>query len=215
MIGIIFETASPFDTPKRMAELLTWLKDARELRRLHPILIIAVFIVVFLEIHPFQDGNGRLSRVLTTLLLLQAGYSYVSYSSLETVIEHNKEAYYLALRQTQGTIRIDTPNWQPWLLFFIRALQQQKRNLGIKIEREKLVIAALPDLAIMIWSKRQGLARTLSKNISATMLQRSYWCSMVGVDRHGTPCCNIKKCCKIPSSSYLLTTHQRTVAYPE
>ncbi len=98
------------------------MKDEREQAQLHPLLIIAIFVVVFLAIHPFQDGNGRLSRVLTTLLLLQAGYTYVPYSSLESVIEHNKEAYYLALRHTQGTIRTDAPNWQPWLVFFLRSL---------------------------------------------------------------------------------------------
>jgi Fic family protein len=72
--AMMFETATPFDTPRRMKELVAWLVEAREVGRLHPLLIVAVFIVVFLEIHPFQDGNGRLSRVLTTLLLLQAGY---------------------------------------------------------------------------------------------------------------------------------------------
>lgn len=149
-IGIVFETASPFDTPRLMAELVSWLAEAREIGRLHPLLIVAVFIVVFLEIHPFQDGNGRLSRVLTTLLLLQAGYAYVPYSSLESVIENSKEGYYLGLRQTQGTIRTDVPNWQPWLAFFLRALQQQKRRLADKVEREKLVLAALPELAVQI-----------------------------------------------------------------
>ena len=117
-----------------MGELVAWLKDARELGRVHPLLMIAVFIVVFLEIHPFQDGNGRLSRILTTLLLLQAGYGYVPYSSLESVIENSKEGYYLALRQTQGTIRSDAPNWQPWLMFFLQALQQQKRRLATKVD---------------------------------------------------------------------------------
>jgi Fic family protein len=58
----------------------------------HPLLLIGLWVVVFLEIHPFQDGNGRLSRVLTTLLLLQAGYAYVPYSSLESVVEQSKEA---------------------------------------------------------------------------------------------------------------------------
>jgi hypothetical protein len=143
MIGIVFETATPFDTPQQMTELIAWLNQARELRRLHPLLIVAVFIVVFLAIHPFQDGNGRLSRVLTTVLLLQAGYAYVPYSSLESVIENSKEGYYLALRQTQTTIRTDAPNWQPWLLFFMRALQQQKRRLAVKVEREKNALAAL------------------------------------------------------------------------
>lgn len=149
-IGIVFETATPFDTPRLMAELVTWLNEARERRRLHPLIIVAIFVVVFLEIHPFQDGNGRLSRILTTLLLLQAGYAYVPYSSLESVIEQNKEGYYLALRQTQGTIRTASPNWQPWLLFFMRVMSQQKDRLARKVEREKLVLAALPDLAVQI-----------------------------------------------------------------
>ncbi|MCL4712800.1 MAG: Fic family protein [Pseudorhodoplanes sp.] len=149
-IGIVFETATPFDTPRLMTELVEWYRSERAQRRLHPLLIIAIFIVVFLEIHPFQDGNGRLSRILTTLLLLQASYAYVPYSSLESVIEQNKEAYYLALRQTQGTIRTDNPNWHPWVLFFLRSLQQQTKRLAAKIEREKLVLSSLPDLSLRI-----------------------------------------------------------------
>jgi Fic family protein len=150
MVGVVFETATPFDTPRRMTELVTWLKDARELGRLHPLLIIAVFTVTFLEIHPFQDGNGRLSRILTTLLLLQAGYIYVPYSSLESVIEQSKDNYYLALRQTQQSLHNETPNWQPWLLFFMRALQQQKRRLAAKVEREKGLLASLSELAVKV-----------------------------------------------------------------
>ncbi len=149
-IGVVFQTATPFDTPRLMTELLAWVDDERDNAVLHPLLIVAIFVVVFLEIHPFQDGNGRLSRVLTTLLLLQAGYAYVPYSSLESVIEASKENYYLALRQTQGTIRTDAPNWQPWLLFFLRSLAEQVRRLEKKVEREKIVLAALPELSLQI-----------------------------------------------------------------
>lgn len=149
-IGVVFETATPFDTPRLMTELVTWFTEERSADRLHPLLLIGLWVVVFLEIHPFQDGNGRLSRVLTTLLLMQAGYAYVPYSSLESVVEQNKEAYYLALRQTQGTIRSDTPDWQPWLAFFLRALAEQVRRLNTKIEREKLVLAELPALSLQI-----------------------------------------------------------------
>lgn len=149
-IGIVFETAAPFVTPRLMAELVLWVNDERDKEELHPLLIIAIFIVVFLEIHPFQDGNGRLSRVLTTLLLIQAAYAYVPYSSLESVIEINKEAYYLALRQTQGTIRTDTPNWQPWLVFFLRSLAEQVRRLQKKVEREQIILATLPELSLQI-----------------------------------------------------------------
>ena len=150
MIGVVFETASPFDTPRRMNELVAWLKDARELGKFHPLLIVAIFIVTFLEIHPFQDGNGRLSRILTTLLLLQAGYIYVPYSSLESVIEHNKEAYYVALRKTQQSLKSDAPDWQPWMLFFMRAMQQQKRRLSAKVEKEKIALVTMSVLAIQI-----------------------------------------------------------------
>jgi len=149
-IGVVFATATPFDTPRLMTELVTWMQEERGAERLHPLLRIGLWVVVFLEIHPFQDGNGRLSRVLTTLLLLQAGYAYVPYSSLEGVIEQNKEAYYLALRQTQGTIRSDGPNWQPWLVFFLRSLAEQVRRLNTKVEREKLVLAPLPELSLQI-----------------------------------------------------------------
>jgi Fic family protein len=149
-IGIVFQTASPFDTPPLMTELVMWVQAEREPRRLHPLLLIGLFVVVFLEVHPFQDGNGRLSRVLTSLLLLQAGYAYIPYSSLESVVEQNKEAYYLALRQTQGTIRTEAPNWQPWLTFFLRSLAEQVRRLEKKVEREKLVLAALPELSLQI-----------------------------------------------------------------
>jgi Fic family protein len=149
-IGIVFETATPFDTPELMEELVAWTTLERNKAQLHPLLIISIFVVVFLEIHPFQDGNGRLSRALTTLLLLQSGYAYLPYSSLESVIEVNKEAYYLALRQTQGTIRTDTPNWQPWLVFFLRSLAEQVRRLEKKVEREKIVLAAMPELSLQI-----------------------------------------------------------------
>jgi Fic family protein len=149
-LGVVFETATPFDTPRLMTELVTWFVEARGSERLHPLLLIGVWAVVFLEIHPFQDGNGRLSRVLTTLLLLQSGYAYVPYSSLESVVEQSKEAYYLALRQTQGTIRTEATNWQPWLLFFLRALAEQVRRLNRKLEREKLVLATLPELSLQI-----------------------------------------------------------------
>jgi len=149
-VGIVFETATPFDTPRLMAEVVGWAVGEFDSRQLHPLLVTAIFIVVFLEIHPFQDGNGRLSRILTTLLLLRAGYSYVAYSSLESVVEQSKEGYYLALRQTQGTIRTDSPNWQPWVLFFLRALQQQMKRLAKKVERERVLLSAMPELSVQI-----------------------------------------------------------------
>jgi len=149
-LGIVFETATPFETPAQMEALIAWTRKALAEGELHPLLIIGVFVVVFLAIHPFQDGNGRLSRVLTTLLLLRTGYDYVPYASLESVIEKTKDGYYRALRRTQGTLRGDTPDWQPWLDYFLNALRTQKRILDEKIRREKIVLDALPPLSVQI-----------------------------------------------------------------
>lgn len=79
-----------------MQKLVGWLDSET---KPHPLLKTAVFIVCFLTVHPFQDENGRLSEILTTVLLLKNGYKYVPYASLESVIEDNKEMYYNALRQ--------------------------------------------------------------------------------------------------------------------
>lgn len=164
-IGIVFETASPFDTPRLMQELVEWTNAALDVRDFHPLLVIGIFIVSFLAIHPFQDGNGRLSRILTTLLLLRCGYVYTPYSSLESVIENSKEGYYLALRQTQTSIRTDSPDWHPWLLFFLRALHQQMKRLERKMEQEHIVMAALPELSLKILDYAREHGRVTLKDM--------------------------------------------------
>lgn len=173
-IGIVFETATPFDTPRLMLELVQWAKTKLDEGQLHPLLIIAIFIVVFLEIHPYQDGNGRLSRILTTLLLLRSGYTYVPYSSLESVIEQTKENYYVSLRKSQGTIRTDTPDWQPWIVYFLRALQQQKKQLEKKIERERIVVDTLPELSVQILELAKDQDKvTISQIVKLTQANRN------------------------------------------
>lgn len=152
-IGIVFETASPFDTPREMEALIAWTGKTLDEEALHPLLAIAVFIVTFLAVHPFQDGNGRLSRVLTTLLLLRAGYVYVPYASLERVIEDNKDLYYKALRRTQTTLKGDTPDWAPWFGFFLRCLKKHKDGLAARLDNERITDAnetALPTLSLQI-----------------------------------------------------------------
>ena len=88
-LGVVFETATPFETPGWMREVVEWFNQSVSEETHHPLILIGIFIVVFLAIHPFKDGNGRLSRILTTLLLLRAGYAYVPYSSMEGIIEAN------------------------------------------------------------------------------------------------------------------------------
>jgi Fic family protein len=139
-VEVIFRTASPFDTPRLMAEEIELTRAALASGEVHPLAAIARFIVQFLAIHPFQDGNGRLSRALTTLLLLQAGYDYVPYSSLERVVEENKTEYYAALRESQTAMRSDPADFGEWFLFLLRALQAQKKNLEAKLEVEQSML---------------------------------------------------------------------------
>ncbi|MBI4767385.1 MAG: Fic family protein [Deltaproteobacteria bacterium] len=145
-LGVIFATASPFETPFKMAELFKWFNKEWGRKELHPILIMAIFLVHFLAIHPFQDGNGRLSRIFTTLLLLKSGYSYMPYSSLERVIENNKDQYYLALRRAQSTLYTDNGNLNDWILFFLESLRKQVAVLESKIKNEK-IISEFPPLS--------------------------------------------------------------------
>ena len=149
-LGIVFETSSPFETPGSMKALVNWFNESVSEETHHPLILIGIFIVVLLAIHPFKDGNGRLSRVLTTLLLLRAGYGYVPYSSMESMIEANKDNYYLALRRTQKTISKGKRNWEYWLVFFLRTMVKQKNNLAAKLKKEQALRSSLPALSRQI-----------------------------------------------------------------
>ncbi len=138
-IGVIFETASPFDTPRMMEELITRMfKQLSE--ETHPLLVISDFALRFLAIHPFQDGNGRLSRVLTNLMLLQHGYQFVMYSSHERIIEANKEEYYQTLRTSQKSLDHSNMLQEAWTEFFLNLLKKQKDELQAKIQLERTIL---------------------------------------------------------------------------
>jgi len=145
-LGVVFQTASPFDTPRKMAELAEWLALEWREHLTHPLLTVGLFVVHFLAIHPFQDGNGRLSRILTTLLLLQAGYGYVPYSSLERIIEGDKDQYYVSLRRTQKTIYTDNGTIMAWLTFFLRCIRKQVAELEKRLREEEL-LSEMPPLS--------------------------------------------------------------------
>ena len=138
-IGVIFKTATPFKTPMKMADLIEWTNKAFELKEIHPLIIAGIFIVIFLAIHPFQDGNGRISRILTNLLLLKLGYNYIQYSSLESIIEENKDSYYKNLRDCQITLEAKKIKFENWILFFLKSLKKQKDNLEKKVKNEKIL----------------------------------------------------------------------------
>ncbi len=136
-IGIVFRTPSPFETPIMMQQLVAETNELLSTALYPKLIVIALFIVHFLAIHPFQDGNGRMSRILTNYLLLRCGYSYVPYYSLEKIIEENKAAYYRALRQTQVSFKTDSPDYRPWIDFFSSILVKQTEMLEEKISAYK------------------------------------------------------------------------------
>ncbi len=172
-LGVVFETASPFDTPGLMSQLIQSVSDAFEHDDLHPLLVIAAFVIHFLAIHPFQDGNGRLSRILTTLMLLQNGYAYVPYSSLERVVEENKDGYYRALRSSQVGLGSKDGNLENWTLFFLKALKAQKDNLTKKLDREKELdtVPALSSEILQIVKERGRL--TMAEAVVLTGANRN------------------------------------------
>jgi Fic family protein len=176
-VGVVFETTSPFDTPREMEALVAWTRKTLDEEALHPLLVVAVFIVTFLAIHPFQDGNGRLSRVLTPLLLLRAGYPHVPYASLERVIEENKDLYYKALRRTQTTLERETPDWEPWVGFFLRCLKKQKDSLSARLDREPIAQgsdADLPELSLQVLKALRAKERlTIAQLASITGANRN------------------------------------------
>jgi Fic family protein len=141
--------------------------------RHHPLLIIAAFIVRFLAIHPFQDGNGRLARVLTNLALLRAGYTYVPYTSLERVVEESREQYYRALRSAQGTLDKDESNLVDWIRFFLLCLQDQKDSLAEKVKNERLMTTLSPIDEQLLQIARQHGRITLTSALALTKANRN------------------------------------------
>lgn len=135
---IIFETTPAYLTQKEMQELVEWTSDALEKNRFHALLVIAGFIIEFLKIHPFEDGNGRLSRVLTNLLLLRSGYQFVQYVSHEQIVERRKDEYYIALRKSQETFKTDHDTISPWLNFFLSVVREQATKALAYLEEEKV-----------------------------------------------------------------------------
>ncbi len=122
---LMFKPSPAYLIKKEMDNILFWTNDELRKGRLHPLMIVANFIFEFLAIHPFADGNGRLSRALTSLLMLKAGYSYVPYVSMEEIIERQRPEYYLALRATQKSHKTDQADITPWVNFLLDILIEQ------------------------------------------------------------------------------------------
>ena len=149
-LGTIFDTTPVYLTPKEMQELVEWTQNAFLEKQFHPLLIISNFIVEFLQIHPFEDGNGRLSRILTNLLLLQHGYVYMPYISHEKIVEDNKPEYYLVLRQSQKTFGSKKEDINPWIKFFLSIVFEQSKR-AVKLLSQEQTEKLLSPQQELVW----------------------------------------------------------------
>lgn len=149
-IAVLFDTTPAYLTPKEMQELVEWTQAVLKEKKYHSLLIISNFLVEFLNIHPFQDGNGRLSRILTNLLLLKEGYSYMPYISHEKLVEDNKPEYYIALRKSQKTIKTKREDIASWLDFFLTIFLKQSQMAVELLSKEK-VEKLLTNKQLVVW----------------------------------------------------------------
>jgi Fic family protein len=164
-IGTLFDTTPAYLTPKEMLELMEWTQGALHEKKHHPLLVAANFIVEFLNIHPFEDGNGRLSRILTNLLLLKEGYLYMPYISHEKLIEDHKPEYYLALRQSQKTFKTKSENILPWLEFFLAIFLEQSRLAANLLSSENIEKILSPK-QLAVWQYLQSVDEATPLEIS-------------------------------------------------
>ena len=131
---LIFNTTEPHLVESEMADLLDWTNTQIKQKELHPLIVSGLFIYEFLSIHPFQDGIGRLSRLLTNLLLLKSDYHFIQYVSFENLIEQKKKTYYEALMDGQKDRYSDAERINNWMLFFLSSLETLIQRLEQKYD---------------------------------------------------------------------------------
>lgn len=174
-VGTLFDTTPAYLTPKEMQELVEWTRDELALQKIHPLIVIGSFLVEFLNIHPFEDGNGRISRVLTNLLMLHAGYAYVPYVSHEKLIEDNKPEYYVALRRSQRTSstkggsasggKTGQETIEPWLEFFLNICATQASQAIDLLSHENIERLISPK-QLTVWQYLERVSEAAPGEIS-------------------------------------------------
>ena len=150
IIGVVFDPTPPYLVKKEMQELIEWYQWATSTQAKHPLLLVANFIFEYLAIHPFQDGNGRTSRLLTNLMLLQHGYLFAQVVSHERLVEASKADYYLALNKTQRTWKTKSEEITSWLLFFLKIIQHQSRQ-ALQLMEEDTIEHLLSEKQLALW----------------------------------------------------------------
>lgn len=171
LIGIIFDPTPPHLVPIEMQELVEYTIQELNLKESLPLLIIANFIFEYLAIHPFQDGNGRSSRILTNLLLLQSGYEFIPFISHERIIEENKEEYYNVLNTVQRTWKSEKEGITQWILFFLEVVKKQAQKAVELIEKAEDMELILSEKQFKVWESLSSSLEALSISTLETKTQ--------------------------------------------
>lgn len=140
---VLFDPTPPHLAQTEVQQLLRWLNERMEMKDMHPLVITAGFIYEFLSIHPYKDGNGRLSRLLTTLLLMKQDYQFIQYVSFENVIETRKEEYYRVLMDGQRDRYKDSERIDAWIMFFTKVQLNLTQKLEVKYDTYSKLKTAL------------------------------------------------------------------------
>lgn len=164
VLSVLFDPTPPALVSGEMAGLIHWANLALSEKQIHPLLVVANFIFEFLSIHPFQDGNGRLSRVLTNLLLLQNDYGFIPYVSHEKLIEDHKNEYYLALNICQKTWKKEEEDIVAWLIFFLTTLLRQT-ELAVALMKSEWIDPLLSEKQLLVWNILQKNKEVTPKEI--------------------------------------------------
>lgn len=159
VVGVIFDPSPPHLTPIEIRKLTEWQNWANAENFKHPLVRIGNFVFEFLAIRPFQDGNGRASRLLTNLFLLQQGFMFTALVSHEKLIEESKTDYYLALNKTQSSWKKKRENILPWMIYFLGIVKAQA-NAALKVVQEDRIENLLSGKQLLLWEwaqAREGL----------------------------------------------------------
>jgi Fic family protein len=151
LLGVIFDPTPPHLVDFEIKELLEFTIQELGKKDYNPLLIIGNFVFEYLAIHPFQDGNGRSSRVLTNLLLLQTGYTFTPFISHERIIEKNKEEYYLVLNRSQKTWKTKSEDLSSWMLFFLEVIHIQVTEAVKLLEKKEDMEILLSEKQLTVW----------------------------------------------------------------
>lgn len=164
IIGTL-DTTAPDEVEPLLDNLLLWLNKSLDDQNFHPLLIIAVFSAIFLQIGPFDEGNQKLVRLLITLMMLKTGYNYAPYINMETILVERSAAYYNALSKVQDAIEQGRMDFSPWINFFLDCAKEQKDQLEMRLNRGTKNLSDMPKLSIAVMKLFEKHERLQMKEI--------------------------------------------------